>query len=145
MGGWTIIQDGEQYSLPFDFEFPRSRLKTDMLDAVMVTFDERIFDRVLGDEAAWVTGGGPYLVLAYCRKLAITRHQTLESATKAERCIDSSGCGGCCVGVHLIGFSDPENGIAAEKKAVVRQYIKQHDLSVGSRPTHTARTPARVL
>jgi hypothetical protein len=42
MGGWTIIQDGERYSLPFDFEFPRSRLKADLPDAVMVTNDTSI-------------------------------------------------------------------------------------------------------
>jgi hypothetical protein len=53
---------------------------------VTVTVDERDFDLVLGDDAAWTTGAGPYLVLAYCRQLTITRHKTLERAVKAKRC-----------------------------------------------------------
>lgn len=131
MGGWTIIHDGERYSLPFDFEFPRSRQKADLPDAVTVVVDERDFARMLGDDAAWVTGAGPYLVLAYCRQLTITRHQTLERAVKAKQGIDGSGCGSNCVGVHVIAFSDPENGMAAETEVVVRKYIKQHDLKPG--------------
>jgi hypothetical protein len=131
MGGWTIIHDGEWYSLPFDFEIPQSVQKSNQPDAVAVTVDERDFDRVLGDDAAWVTGEGPYLVLAYCRELTVTRHQTLERAIRTKRCIDGAGCGGNCVGVHLFGFADPENGMAAEREAAVRQYIKQHDLKPG--------------
>lgn len=131
MGGWTIIHDGERYTLPFDFEFPRSRQKADLSDAVTVIVDERNFDQVLGDDAAWVTGEGPYLVLAYCHQLTVTRHQTLEKAIRAKQGIDGSGCGGNCVGVHLIAFADPENSMAAEREAVVRQYIKQHDLKPG--------------
>jgi hypothetical protein len=52
MGGWMIIQDGERYSLPFDFEFSRLRLKADLPDAPMLTVDERDFDRARGDDAA---------------------------------------------------------------------------------------------
>jgi hypothetical protein len=53
MGGWTIMHDGEWYSLPFDFEFPSSRQKAELPDAVTVTVDERDFNRVLGDDATW--------------------------------------------------------------------------------------------
>ena len=94
MGGWTIIHDGEWYSLPFDFEFPRSRQKADLPDAVTVVVDERDFARMLGDDAARVTGAGSYLVLAYCRQLTITRHQTLERAVKAKQALRRSGTAG---------------------------------------------------
>lgn len=50
--------------------------------------------------AAWITGNGRYAVVARCRALTVTLHETIDDAEMAKRVIDGSACGGMCWGNH---------------------------------------------
>ncbi len=50
----------------------------------------------------WVTGTGPYAVLAHCKVLTITLHRDHDAATAARRFIDRTGCGGGCHRDHAV-------------------------------------------
>lgn len=126
MGGWMIEHKGQWYSLPFDFECPDDTPCT-MPNEVTVTIDEREFGRLFAD-AVWIDGAGPYLVLAYCRGLTVSRHSTLEAAIRSKRTIDHSGCGGLCIGVHLIGYADPADGHYAAREQAVARYIAENKI-----------------
>jgi hypothetical protein len=52
--------------------------------------------------AEWIDGRGPFAVLAYCRVLTVTLHQTAESAQRALALINSDACGGLCHNAHGI-------------------------------------------
>ncbi len=52
--------------------------------------------------AEWVTGEGPYAVLAHCRVLTLTLHDTAEKAEASKAVIDSTACGGMCSGRHEV-------------------------------------------
>jgi hypothetical protein len=52
--------------------------------------------------ARTVDGDGPFALLAHCRVLTITLHETSESAEKDKAMIDNVGCGGCCYKRHEI-------------------------------------------
>lgn len=50
-----------------------------------------------GKKAVWVTGNGPYALLAPCGVLTVTLWSTLEGAEEAKQQIDLTGCGGRCL------------------------------------------------
>lgn len=52
--------------------------------------------------AEWISGNGPYALLARCRVLTVTLHQEEDSALRYKAMIDSTGCGGMCVQDHEI-------------------------------------------
>lgn len=56
--------------------------------------------------AAWVSGEGPWAVLAHCRTLTVTLHADLEGAEKAKQTIDDTACGGRCYHRHEIVLID---------------------------------------
>jgi hypothetical protein len=116
---------GERVDLPMDFEFART-VKGRLPNDVTLTIDERKFDKLFGRFAAWVTGSGPYVSLAYCAELTIQRYATLEDAITAKRTIDSIGCGGGCAKVHLIVYCDPANSEHEAQQQRIREYIAQH-------------------
>jgi hypothetical protein len=58
-------------------------------------------------KAEWITGEGPYAVLAYCSVLTITLHATIESADEALYVIGDTGCGGKCRRDHTIRILAP--------------------------------------
>ena len=49
-----------------------------------------------GRKAAWIKGYGQYALLAWCRGLTITLHETEDGAKAAKRLIDEGACGGIC-------------------------------------------------
>ena len=53
-------------------------------------------------KAAWIGGDGPYALLAWCKTLTVTLHQTMEEAEKSKASIDQIGCGGACSRRHEI-------------------------------------------
>ena len=53
-------------------------------------------------KAEWVSGEGPFAVLAHCRALTVTLHKTREKAEESQRFIDRFGCGGACDRRHEI-------------------------------------------
>lgn len=52
--------------------------------------------------AAWVTGQGTFAVLAWCRVLTVTLHESESAATTNREWIDSTGCGGRCARRHEV-------------------------------------------
>jgi hypothetical protein len=123
--------DGENVILPMDFEFAelvRGRLP----DEVVLTIDERDFDELYGQHAEWVHGAGPYASLAYCGVLTIERYATLESAVKAKRAIDWSGCGGSCARAHLIVYCDAANPEHAAEQQRIAAFLRAQRLKGNS-------------
>lgn len=55
-----------------------------------------------GKKAEWIEGDGQYALLAHCGVLTVSLHQTMESAEKDKKFIDTRACGGSCVGHHEI-------------------------------------------
>lgn len=47
-------------------------------------------------DAEWVSGEGPYALVAPCGVVTITLHKTLDSAERYKVPIDSTGCGHAC-------------------------------------------------
>jgi hypothetical protein len=133
MGGWIIFDDkrNRTIEIPWEVEFPKSPHREQLPDEVHLSFDERRFKRNFGDHALWVSGKGEYAVLAYCGDaLTITRWPTLEEAVAAKRRIDGTGCGGRCVGVHLIMRFDATNPEHAAEQAVIEDYAATHPEAV---------------
>ncbi|MGV0154162.1 hypothetical protein ACSW29_12570 [Rhodococcus sp. GB-02] len=62
----------------------------------------RTLARCAWPSAAWISGGGPYAVVARCRPGAhtITLHDDLDRARASLAAIDRSRCGGVCRGRH---------------------------------------------
>ena len=52
--------------------------------------------------ASWINGEGRYALLAWCKPLSVTLHETRESAEKDKAGIDKTACGGNCVKNHVI-------------------------------------------
>ena len=125
---WLIEHNGHRYDLPFEFNKFSPGYKGKLPDEVMIHIDELQFVRRFGSQAVWTSGKGPYLLLAYCRELTITRHQTLEAAVKNKRLLDSDACGGCCSNIHVIAYADPANGFKAAEKKGITDYIAEHNL-----------------
>lgn len=50
--------------------------------------------------AIWITGEGPYALLARCRTLTVTLYADPESSRTAQHGIDRSGCSGGCSRNH---------------------------------------------
>lgn len=62
---------------------------------------------------AWITGEGPFALLAWCRVLTITLHPTEAAARQAKARIDATGCGGFCSNRHeIVRIERGESGIA---------------------------------
>lgn len=53
-------------------------------------------------EAEWIAGKGRYALLAHCKVLTVTLHETIEQAEKDKKDIDKFGCGGTCYKKHEI-------------------------------------------
>jgi hypothetical protein len=51
-------------------------------------------------DAEWITGTGPFAVLARCHVLTVTLHQDQARAEASLRLIDDAGCGSRCSGNH---------------------------------------------
>ena len=124
MGGMITEYKGRFITLPWDFKFP-PEMGGRLPDKVLIKFDECNFAHFFGNQAAWTSGKGPYLLLAYCRQLTITRHATLAGAIEWKRTIDSSSCGGTCAMMHVIAFCDPKNGFKATRQKAIDKYIKE--------------------
>ena len=45
-------------------------------------------------KAEWITGNGPYALLAWCRVLTVTLWSSLQEAHRERELIDQIGCGG---------------------------------------------------
>lgn len=118
MGGWTIIHDGEWYTLPFDFDFPRSVQKSNQPDAVAVIVDERDFDGCWATTRLGLPAKGRIWssLIAASSRSPVTRRSREQSGLSNVLIAPGAAA---IAGVHLIGFSDPENGKAAEREAVV--------------------------
>lgn len=52
--------------------------------------------------AEWITGEGPYALLAHCRVLTVSLWDDLDRAKATKEFIDETGCGGFCAGYHEI-------------------------------------------
>ena len=50
----------------------------------------------------WITGSGPFALLAHCRVLTITLWKTKEEAEICKKRIDETACGGMCNRNHEI-------------------------------------------
>jgi hypothetical protein len=50
--------------------------------------------------AAWITGDGPFAVIAWCGCTSVTLHPDAETAEHALEVVDGTGCGGRCVRHH---------------------------------------------
>ena len=94
----------------------------------MIWIDERDFVHRFGSQAIWTSGRGPYLLLAYCKELTITRYQTLEAAVEAKRGIDDTACGGRCSRIHVLAYADPANGLKAAHDKAIGDYIAEHNI-----------------
>ena len=55
-----------------------------------------------GRKAARIQGDGPYALLAWCRTLTVTLHNSPEEAETSKTNIDQIGCGGACSRKHEI-------------------------------------------
>jgi hypothetical protein len=67
--------------------------------------------RRLYPRACWVSGDGPYAVLAYCRQLSIELIETLERAQARKEFIDGGGCcGRCCRAHEIVDLRDFKRG-----------------------------------
>jgi len=62
----------------------------------------RTWARCAWSSASWISGNGPYAVVARCRAGAhtITLHDDLDRARASLAAIDRSRCGGVCRGRH---------------------------------------------
>jgi hypothetical protein len=68
----------------------------------------KMAQRKWGRRAAWITGKGPFAVLAHCRVLTVTLWTSLEKAQAAKKQIDEHACGGRCNRDHeIINLSAP--------------------------------------
>lgn len=60
--------------------------------------DVRTLAKCMFRRAAWITGSGPYALLAWCDVLTVTLHATPEDAQPFLDQIDDTGCGHACTG-----------------------------------------------
>jgi len=68
----------------------------------------KLAQRKWGRRAEWITGKGPFAVLAHCRVLTVTLWTSLEKAQAAKKGIDDCACGGMCHKDHeIINLSSP--------------------------------------
>lgn len=49
-----------------------------------------------GDHARWLSGEGPFAVIAPCREFSFSLWATKDAAEKAKTHLDQTGCGGGC-------------------------------------------------
>jgi hypothetical protein len=63
---------------------------------------ERTFLTCAFPRAAWVSGRGPFAVMAWCGPLTVTLWPTMADAKGAMTQIDTYACGHLCVGRHEI-------------------------------------------
>jgi hypothetical protein len=62
----------------------------------------RTLAQCIWKRAVWIDGEGPYALLARCRRLTVTLHETAEAAEESKEQIDATGCGGGCHKDHMI-------------------------------------------
>jgi hypothetical protein len=126
-GGWIVKCDGESVLMPLDGEWIVPDLEGELPNRAVLVMDEGRFKRGFEQRAIWCHGVGEYASLAYCGEgLTIQRYYTLAKAIEAKRAIDSCGCGGECVNVHLILRVDPTNSRKACQEENVRAYVRQN-------------------
>jgi hypothetical protein len=58
--------------------------------------------RCVWPRSEWVTGEGPYAVLAHCRVLTVMLHGSAAAAEASKKSIDETACGGMCFKRHEI-------------------------------------------
>jgi hypothetical protein len=89
----------------------------------MLVMDEDHFKSGFEAHAIWTQGKGEFASLAYCRHgLTIQRYSTLKGAIQAKQAIDSTGCGGGCVKMHVIVRIASTNSRKARELANIRSY-----------------------
>lgn len=49
-----------------------------------------------GERARWLSGEGPFAVIAPCREFSFSLWTTKDAAEKAKAHLDQTGCGGGC-------------------------------------------------
>lgn len=135
---WIAHYNGKAYDMPVGYvEAGKSSRRVKLSDEVLFEIDELDFANRFGKNAVWVEGKGPFVLLAYCFQLSITRWQTLDDAIKSKGTIDKTGCCGVCMGIHLIGKSGPGNPFREAKQRHLGEFIKTHDLkSLGKAEHH---------
>ena len=57
---------------------------------------------------AWISGTGPYALIAWCGTTTITLWETHTAAADAQSALDSHGCGGRCYGKHTLALINLE-------------------------------------
>lgn len=67
----------------------------------------RTFAKCVWPRAAWISGNGPFAVVAYCRVTTVTLHTTASAAQNAIWTINSTGCGGRCSRHHKLVRLEP--------------------------------------
>lgn len=67
----------------------------------------RTFAKCIWPRAAWISGTGPYAVVAYCRDITVTLHADIDAAQFALDTIDGGGCGGRCGRRHKLVRLEP--------------------------------------
>lgn len=50
--------------------------------------------------AAWISGDGPFAVIAWCGVTTVSLHVDVEAAVHALAVVDGTGCGHRCAGRH---------------------------------------------
>lgn len=62
----------------------------------------RSFMKCAIPRAVWISGEGPFALIAWCEVPTVSLHETIELAERAKERIDCSACGHICHGKHVI-------------------------------------------
>ncbi|MGO1318496.1 MAG: hypothetical protein ACTMIR_15915 [Cellulomonadaceae bacterium] len=62
----------------------------------------RTLAKCVFSRAVWVTGNGPFAVVAWCGDLTVSLHPDVDTARSSKEFIDGHGCGGRCRRDHEI-------------------------------------------
>ncbi|GEN78706.1 hypothetical protein [Actinotalea fermentans] len=68
--------------------------------------------------AAWITGDGPFAVLAWCGVTSVTLHADTDAATRALEIVNASGCGGRCTRDHELVRLDLDAQTPTDRRTV---------------------------
>ena len=56
--------------------------------------------RCMWRHAAWISGDGPWAVIAWCGVASVSLHEDPDAADLAIERVDATGCGSQCTGRH---------------------------------------------
>jgi hypothetical protein len=62
--------------------------------------------------AAWITGDGPFALVAYCPPTTVTLWTTMEAAQAKRDSLDGWRCGHTCSGRHFVEVLRPTGRVA---------------------------------